>query len=268
MKKLSLLAIAFAAIALASCGNKASSNASDEDTIVKTFEQEQLEEAVKMNLDSIANAISEKKFTPLSQALNNGKITLTDEEKKEVPTYLIEPSIADALQTISQKYAALIMLYTDKGVAELYGMNTGDYDKAIKKLAADINDPALENVDDSKPFNETEKQIYADMEKNGRINFFWIASCAATVENLYIASMNADKFLQGYDDEAVASLSYRIVLLLDAFDRLSVYDAEIQGVADAIQPLKKINAITVSELKKELEEVKEELAISRKALIE
>ena len=75
--------------------------------------------------------------------------------------------------------------------------------------------------------------------------------------------MNAEKFLEGYDDEDVANITFRIVLILDAIDRLSVYDAEIQGLADAIQPLKKINATTVDELKKELAEIKNELAEAR-----
>ena len=74
--------------------------------------------------------------------------------------------------------------------------------------------------------------------------------------------MNAEKFLEGYDDEDVANITFRIVLILDAIDRLSVYDAEIQGLADAIQ-LKKINATTVDELKKELAEIKDELAEAR-----
>ena len=107
MKKLSILAIAFAAIALVSCGNKSNGNASEEDTIVKSFEQTQLEEAVKMHFDSIAAQIGEKKFTPLYKAINDGELKLTDEEKKVQPDYLIQPEVANDLQTIAQKYAAL-----------------------------------------------------------------------------------------------------------------------------------------------------------------
>ena len=82
-----------------------------------------------------------------------------------------------------------------------------------------------------------------------------------------MASQNSDKFLQGYDDEAVANITFRIVLILDAIDRLSVYDAEIQGLAEAVQPLKKINAVTVEDLKKELAEIKEELAKTRQDML-
>ncbi len=45
-------------------------------------------------------------------------------------------------------------------------------------------------------------------------------------------------------------------------------DAEIQGLAEAIQPLKKLNATTVDEMKKELAEIKDELAKSRQALLD
>ena len=152
------------------------------------------------------------------------------------------------MQTIIQKYAAFSILNTDKAVAALYEMDTTDYETAIAKLLADINDPALEKIQGKGTFQQIEKEIYEAEEKSGRIHFFWTATCAATIEQLYVASMNAEKFLEGYDD---------------AIDRLSVYDAEIQGLADAIQPLKKINATTVDELKKELAEIKDELAEAR-----
>ena len=41
MKKLSILAVAFAAIAFAACGNKSASNTESADSVVKSFEQEQ-----------------------------------------------------------------------------------------------------------------------------------------------------------------------------------------------------------------------------------
>ena len=268
MKKLSVLAIAFAAIALVSCGNKSNANASEEDTIVKSFEQTQLEEAVKVHFDSIAAQIGEKKFTPLYKLINDGELKLTDEEKKVQPDYLIKPEVANDLQTIAQKYAALYILNTDKAVANLYGMDVSGYDKALAKLAADVNDPVLEKLSSNGFFTDNEHDIYTEMEKNGRIHFFWVATCAGTVEQLYIASQNTEKFLQGYDDETVANITFRIVLILDAIDNLSVYDAEIQGFAETLGPLKKINATTVDELKAELAEVQAELAESRKAFLE
>lgn len=270
MKKLSLVIVAFAAMVFASCGNKTAADATgqDSDTIVKSFEQEQIEASVKMHLDSIAAEISTKKFTPLYQAMNDGEITLTADEKKVKPDYLLPAATANDLQTIYQKYAAFAYLNTDKAVAKLYEMDTTEYEAAIEKLLADINDPALKKLQGKGTFQQIEKEIYAEEEKAGRINFFWIATCAATIEQLYVASQNADKFLQGYDDEAVSNITFRVVLILDAIDRLSVYDAEIQGLAEAIQPLKKLNATTVDDMKKELAEIKDELAKSRQALLD
>lgn len=269
MKKLTLVIVAFAAMIFASCSNKTNGNADGQDSVADTtsFEQQQIEASVKMHLDSIAAEISTKKFTPLYQAINNGEISLTADEKKVKPAYLLDASIANDLQTIYQKYAAFADLNTDKAVAKLYEMDTKAYDDAIAKLLADINDPALAKLQDKGTFQQIEKEIYAEEEKAGRINFFWIATCAATVEQLYIASQNADKFLQGYDDEAVANITFRIVLILDALDNLSQYDAEIQGLVEAIQPLKKINATTVADLKKELAEIKDDLAKSRDELL-
>ncbi|MGM9713344.1 MAG: hypothetical protein ACI3Y5_04405 [Prevotella sp.] len=269
MKKLTLVVIALAAMVLASCGNKTNADASgqDSDSIAKSFDQQQIEASVKMHLDSIAAEISTKKFTPLYQAISNSEIKLTADEKKVKPTYLLDPATTNDLQTILQKYAAFALLQTDQAVAALYEMDTTDYETAIAKLLADINDPALEKLKGNGSFQQIEKEIYEAEEKSGRIHFFWTATCAATIEQLYVASMNADKFLEGYNDEDVANITFRIVLILDAIDRLSVYDAEVQGLADAIQPLKKINATTVDELKKELGEIKDELAGARKKML-
>ena len=54
MKKLSVLAIVFAAIAFAACGNKTAQTAEATDS-VKSFEQEQIEASIKMHMDSIAS---------------------------------------------------------------------------------------------------------------------------------------------------------------------------------------------------------------------
>ena len=52
MKKLSILAATFAAIVFASCGNKTAQNAESADSVVKSFEQEQIEASIKMHVES------------------------------------------------------------------------------------------------------------------------------------------------------------------------------------------------------------------------
>ena len=57
MKKLSIFAVAFAAIAFAACGgNKCAQNVEDADS-TKSFEQEQIEASIKMHVDSLASEI-------------------------------------------------------------------------------------------------------------------------------------------------------------------------------------------------------------------
>ena len=94
------------------------------------------------------------------------------------------------------------------------------------------------------------------MNENGRINYFWQLASAAMVEQLYIASQNSEKFLSVFNDEAADKVTYRVILILDALNRLSVYDPEIKPVSEALAPLDVLNATTVSELKSQIAEAK------------
>ena len=140
MKKLSILAIAFAAIAFAACGGKKSAQAEEATDSLKSFEQQQIEASIKMHMDSIASELGKLKTLPF---LNEGKdgITLTKEEKQVKPDYLLAASVADEATTLTEKYRIMSALSVDKKIAALYEMPVEDYDKAITKLAADINDP-------------------------------------------------------------------------------------------------------------------------------
>ena len=105
------------------------------------------------------------------------------------------------------------------------------------------------------------------MEKNGRINYFWQMASAALVEQLYITNHNSDKFLSIFNDEAASNVTYRIVLILDAINRLSEYDPEVKGIATALAPLEVLNATTVTELKEQLSTAKDKINTARQALI-
>jgi hypothetical protein len=95
MKKLSVLAIAFAAIAFAACGGK-KTQASEEADTLKSFEQQQIEASIKMHFDSIASEVGKLPQLPFVQEGNNG-LTLTKEEKQVkqntywLPTLLTRP---------------------------------------------------------------------------------------------------------------------------------------------------------------------------------
>ena len=105
------------------------------------------------------------------------------------------------------------------------------------------------------------------MNENGRINYFWQSAAASLVEQLYLINHNADKFLAAFNDEAAANSTFRVILILDALNRLAQYDPDIKPVADALAPLDVLNATTVAELKTQLEAAKDKIEAARKALV-
>ena len=266
MKKLSFLAVAFTAMVFAACGGNKANNANVE-TEPKSFEQEQVEASIKMHIDSLASELAKLKQLPFLTEGADGKLALTKEEKQVKPDYLLDPAAANEATTLSEKYRMLSALNVDKKTAALYEMPTEDYDKAITKLAADINDPSLKAVEDATTLFETSQILYDSMEENGRINYFWQLAAAALVEQLYITNQNTEKFLTVFDDDAAANVTFRIVLVVDAVKRLAEYDEDFKPVAEAIEPLTALNAISVEEFKSQLAEVKEEVEAARAALI-
>lgn len=271
MKKISLAIFAFAALLIASCGgNGAKSTDAEAVDSTKTFEQSQIEAKIKVELDSIAAKLNEKDVVGLRHSIDEGKIVLTADEKKVKPDYLLQPSVAKDAVTASQKYQTIAMLWTDKAVAKLYDMNTDEYDVAISELAVGdngVNDPALKKVMEAEDQKAALKQLSKDMDEEGRINFFWAGSAAAVVENLYIMTQNTEKFVNGYNDEQVADITFRLICIIDALDRLTQYDYNIIGIAEGLEPLKNLNATTVEEFKKQLEESKEAIKASRESFL-
>lgn len=264
MKKLTILALA--AIAFVACGgNKSANNEAEADTL-KSFEQEQIEASIKMHFDSIAAEFSKMEQPGFVKETKDG-IALTKEEKQVKPTYLLNAAVADDATTLAEKYRVLSALNVDKRIAALYEMPIEDYDKAITKLAADIDDPSFKAIDDASSIFETSAALYDAMNENGRINYFWQIASAALVEQLYIVSQNKDKFLSTFTDETAANVTFRIILILDATNRLSQYDPEIKPVASAMTPLEHLNATTVEELKAQMDDMKDEIEAARKALL-
>ena len=266
MKKLSFFAVVVAAIAFAACGGNKTVQPAEESDSLKAFEQQQIEAAIKMNVDSLASAMARLKKLPVTE--KNGVIVLTDEEKLVKPDYLLNLSVADETMTLSEEYRVLTALQVDREIADLYGLDLADYDKAIAKVAADINDPSFKVLDNELTVYENSQKLYDAMNENERINFFWQIVSASLVEQLYIISQNSEKFLAAFDDQAASDVSLRIVLIQDALNRLTEYDPELVPVAETLEPLTVINAITVDELKAQLAEVKDEITEARQALIE
>ncbi len=266
MKRLSIFAVALAAIVFASCGGKKSANTTEEADSLKSFEQQQIEASIKMHLDSISAEIANLKQPAFVQE-SNGGITLTKEEKQVKPDYLMAATAAEGAATLAEKYRMLSALSVDQKIAELYEMPTEEYGKAIAKLIADINDPSFKTIENTGTIFETTQSLYDEMEKNGRINYFWQLAAGSLVEELYIASQNTDKYLSVFTDESTSNITFRIILVLDAINRLSEYDPEIQPIADALAPLDVINATSVDELKKQMAEAKDAITAARTALV-
>ena len=265
MKKLTVFAVAIAAMTFAACGGNKTAQTAEQTDSVKSFEQEQIEASIKMHFDSIASELSKLKQLPVVQ--KDGTIALTKEEKQVKPDYLLDLAVADNAMTLSEKYRVLSAIEVDKELAKLYEMPVDDYDKVIAKLAADINDPSFKAVDDASGIYEATEALYDAMNENGRINYFWQIVAASLVEQLYITSQNTDKFVSAFTDEAAANVTFRIILIQDALTRLTEYDPELAPVVEAIEPLTVLNAVTVEEFKTQLAEAKDKIAASRDALV-
>jgi hypothetical protein len=264
MKKLTILALA--AIVFAACGGNKSANTEAETDTLKSFEQEQIEASIKMHFDSIAAEFSKMEQPKFVKETKDG-ITLTKEEKQVKPDYLLAPAIADEATTLAEKYRIISALSVDKRIANLYEMPVEDYEKAITKLAADIDDPSFKVIDNAGSLFETSSELYDAMNQNGRINYFWQIASAALVEQLYVVSQNKEKFLSTFTDETAANVTFRIILILDATNRLSQYDPEIQPIATALAPLEHLNATTVDELKAQVDDMNDEIKAAREALV-
>ena len=267
MKKLSVFAIAMAAMVFAACGgNKSAQNTEDADSL-KSFEQDQIEAGIKMHLDSIASEVGKLKLVSFLQKDADGGLKLTKEEMQVKPDYLLAANVAENATTLAEKYRLISALDVDKRIAALYEMPLDDYTAAINKLAADINDPSFKALADGSNVAETTEELYNEMNKNGRINYFWQMASASLVEQLYVTSQNADKFLSVIDDDAAANISFRVVLILDGIKRLSEFDPEIKVIGDALAPLDVLNAVTVDELKTQIADAKDKIEAARAALI-
>ena len=141
----------------------------------------------------------------------------------------------------------------------------------MKKLVADIADPAfkvfVEDADTLGHENLIQKFYDAENE-NGRINFFWETTAAFVIEELYVLSEDPNnKFIECFNDESASNVTYRIVLFLDALNRLKEYNPELNELNDAIKPLERLNAIDVAQLKEQLADMHEELISIRENLL-
>ena len=273
MKKLTFTFVAVAAMMMAACGNKQKAAEGSSDS-TETFEERQIKAGMSVQLDSLTQCLLRLNPSKFYSVTPDGKINLSADEKKVTPDYLFIPEkLEGKLETLSAKYRALTVYYIDQKVAQQYEMNDM-YSQAMQKLASEVNDPALKLIKDEevtyndKNFAETNKKLYKIEEENERANFFWECAATAIVEQTFLLTQNQEKLLANFTDKDAEDITYRIALLVDAFEELSEYNPQLMQLLSVLQPLEKLNAISVDQLRQQLNDSKEEVAQSRKSLFE
>ncbi len=270
MKKLTYI-IAAAALFVACSGNKQQSadNTDEQQTAAQTFQEQQIMAGMSARLDSLTEAYMRVKPLPIFDKSQEGVITLSDEEKKILPAYLIDPEqIMDKLETLSLKYRAFSVMSTDAMIAKLYEM-PDVYSEPIAKLMAEINDPALKfymendgKIDRQEMMNE----IYKIEEEAGRANYFWETAATGLVEQLFIVGQNQDKFLSTFTDKDAEDITWHLSILIDAYKDLSEYNTELKKLYGVLKPLEALNAITVDEFRSQLNGIKTQVEQARATL--
>lgn len=273
MKKFSFALIAAVAFIMASCGNKQKAEEVANDS-TETFEEKQIKAGMNAQLDSLTNLWMQIKRREIFDVDPDNKIVISAEEKKVAPDYLYTPDkLKGKLETLSAKYRALVVFSIDQQVGTLYGMNDV-WSSAIEKLGAEVNDPVMKLVQDGEIDFDDEnhiavnEKVYKTEEEAGRANYFWETSATAIVEQTYLLSVNQDKLLAHLTDEDAEKLTFHIILLNDAYENLAEYNPQLMQLLSVLQPLSKLNAITVDQLREQLNESKEEIAQARKSLFE
>lgn len=267
----SILSVAVIAL-LASCNggnNQQTQQAETEE--VKSFEQEQIEAGIKVQIDSLAALYNSKQDIPFMAALKKGELLLSDEEKQVKPDYLIDPASTNELTTFSQKYRAVAVLSIDKYLAKLHDMSVEDYDAAIARLIVDINDPAydtfVKGMDGDSTRSVTMTEFYDAEDEAGRLNFFWESAAAALVEQTYAITLHPDEFLACFTDEDAQDFTFRIILILNGLDHLQSYAPELKELCVAVKPLEELNAISVDQLREQVDAMKDKIAVVRNSLL-
>lgn len=267
MKKITLLLAAAMMVLACACGNNQNKKKKSESKET-TVEEQYLREDLKIKMDSLVKEMTQLS-TPGTVDIQNGKLTLTDNEKKNKPNYLLPASKADEAVTLNEKYRALAMLSADMNIAKLYGMPLDEYKQAIAKLLVDINNPALnvtEGQSDETPSVRIQR-LYDESVKNETVNLFWEAIVAGTIEQLFIITNNIDKFMPCFTDQTAAEVTYRFVLVHEGIKSLIPYHPELEQLQVILQPLEVINATTVAQLRDQLLELKGAIETSRNQLL-
>ena len=109
-------------------------------------------------------------------------------------------------------------------------------------------------------------EIYKIEEDAGRANYFWETAATALIEQLYIVGQNQDKLLSTFTDKDAEDITWHLSILVDAYKELSDYNPELKKLYGVLKPLEVINAITVDELRSQLNGIKAQVEQARATL--
>ena len=224
------------------------------------------------HLDSIAGIISSTAPNVDFKALvENGKLSLTDQQKKSKPDYLLSKSDIDDLATLQDKYVAQAYLAVDLTVASLYGLDDDDfYANTMSRLAAETdeaNQKAAEEAKNADLSFANAQQFYQDMKKRNRQDKFYAAEAAYAVEMLYILSRNPDLYMPAMTDVAAMDLCKQVNMAYNGLEALSGDYPDLKKLVDALKPIADIKASGSDELRHHLKKKNEEFAAVRAAFL-
>lgn len=265
MKKFYFILAASAMILAACSGNK---KAAQEETPApaESFEAQQIKAGMNVRLDSLTNAFNRIKPFDFITKSEDGSIALTAEEKKVKPDYLMNPAeLANQLDNLSMKYRACAIYQQDQVIAKAYEMEDV-YAEPLAKLVVEVNDPAQKYVIEHAKDADVKEQAYKIAEESGRANYHWQAVASGIIESLYIINQNQEKFLASFTDKDAEDVTFQVVLLVEAYAELAEYDPELKNIYNVIMPLQVIDAITVDQLREQLNSLKDDIANARAAL--
>lgn len=273
MKIYFILLITFSVISLTSC-NSCQNNKKVEDTKANTsIEEQYLSADLKIKIDSLVAEFSRMNAIPVFLDAQSGELTVTAKEKKVKPTYLLSIKESKKLTLTSQKYRALAMYRIDMGIANMYGMPLEDYKQVIARLLVDVDNVALaadiNHKVESNPeeFKAYISDVYERELEKGTIDNFWNLATGGIVEQIYVISQNIEKFIVCFDDKTASEVSYRLILVHEGINNLIEYHPELKELQTIIEPLKKLNAINLEQLKSQLYELKGEIQVVRDNLL-
>lgn len=276
MKKLTVIVLALAMVILPSCKNQGKKAAENAETPDLSTKEAIINEEVKAEMNALLESIKQMKGVPFAAKDKNGKIVLTEKEKKVKPDYLLDPAAVNNAVTLQQKYRLGGVLAVDLLLSNAYDMPGTELKEALAKLLVDVDDEAFTIfastpwVDENGNYDETQTALsdLAEAEfEAGRANFFWETTAASLVEQVYILTRNIDLFLQMFDDQTAADVTFNFVCLHEGMTKMIEFYPEMSSLNEVLEPLYVINAMDKAQLKDQLTELKGSIETARAALL-